>query len=115
MEKEEAKILNDGSQFTDLTSSPGWSKAKEYLNQLFVELDSWSTLPPGLNQTQKVKTMESRIEAIRLVKEWVALIEGISAQGITLKRALIDRTNASSFIKYFPETENIQENGTEGL
>lgn len=103
--KETSKVIVEGSELSRLTSTPEWKVAKRYLNDMFVQLDSWSTLPDTMTQEQKVKEMETRQNAISLVQQWVATIEGKSEQGVEVGKAFIDRENTSNVFTYFPGAE----------
>ncbi len=106
MDKDTEKLVVEGGQFSDLVSHPAWSLVKKRLNEIFVEIDSWSTLPKGLNQTQKFKEMEARERAIEIVQRWVADIEGIADQGIETRKTIsIDRKATAGVYLYLPETE----------
>ena len=106
-DKETQKVIGEGADLARLTSSPEWKTAKRYLNDMFVQLDSWSTLPDSYSAEQKVKEMESRQGAIALIQQWVSTIEGKGAQGVETARAMIDRDNVTSNVfQYFPNTDS---------
>ncbi len=99
------KVISEGGNLSRLTSSPEWVTMKRYLNDKFVVLDSWSSLPEGMNDGQKMKEMQMRTGAIALVQEWVSEMEGRAHQGQEMAKTLIDRKNISGDIfSYFPET-----------
>lgn len=104
-DKETQKVISEGSDLARLTSSPEWNTAKRFLNDMFVELDSWSSLPDSYSPTQKLKEMEARYAAISLVQQWVSSLEGKASQAMETGKAMIDRGNTSSVYKYFSVEE----------
>ena len=106
--KETQKVISEGGELARLTSSPEWKFALKYLNDMFVQLDSWSTLPDAYTIEQKVQEMQARNAAIALVQQWVSTIEGKSAQAIETGKAMIDRSNTSNIYQYFPSQEKSQ-------
>lgn len=106
-DKETQKVIAESADLARLTSSPEWKTAKRYLNDMFVQLDSWSTLPDSYSAEQKVKEMEARQSTISLIQQWVATLEGKAIQGTEIGKSLIDRDNITSNVfQYFPGTES---------
>jgi len=101
---ETQKVISEGAAFSRLLHNDDWKQAKKYLNEMFIQLDSWSTLPETFTPNQKLREMEHRQAAIALVQTWIAQIEGRADVGVETAKVMIDHSELAENFSYFPET-----------
>lgn len=78
---ETKRVLDEGKQFNDLVSSNAWGKAKQFLLDKMIALDSISQMIPGSDDPQKLLIeWKARASTIAIMKEWIGEIEGKADQ-----------------------------------